>query len=200
MRGSKTRPPRPVKIVVAGGFGVGKTTMVAALSDIEPLSTEKAMTSLGQGIDNRGMVTTKTTTTVAMDFGKAALEGNLMLYVFGTPGQDRFGFMWDDLARGALGAVVLVDSRRLEDSFASIDYFEARQLPYIVAVNMFEGLGAVPVDQLRWALDLEDTTPLVTVDARERESVKGAVLSLLAHTLERPDGLVAATTAFGPVR
>jgi uncharacterized protein len=185
MRGSKTRPPRPVKIVVAGGFGVGKTTMVAALSDIEPLSTEKAMTSLGQGIDNRGMVTTKTTTTVAMDFGKAALEGNLMLYVFGTPGQDRFGFMWDDLARGALGAVVLVDSRRLEDSFASIDYFEARQLPYIVAVNMFEGLGAVPVDQLRWALDLEDTTPLVTVDARERESVKGAVLSLLAHTLER---------------
>jgi uncharacterized protein len=192
MRGSKTRPPRPVKIVVAGGFGVGKTTMVGALSDIEPLSTEKAMTSLGQGIDNRGMVTSKTTTTVAMDFGKAALDGNLMLYVFGTPGQDRFGFMWDDLARGALGAVVLVDSRRLEDSFASIDYFEARKLPYIVAVNMFEGLGAVPIDQLRWALDLEDTTPLVTVDARERESVKGAVLSLLAHTLERAQAAVGA--------
>jgi signal recognition particle receptor subunit beta len=185
----RTRPavvrPIPVKIVVAGGFGVGKTTFVGAISDIEPLTTEAAMTSFGEGVDDRGAVSTKTTTTVAMDFGRVAVDQSIVLYMFGTPGQDRFGFMWNDLIEGALGAVVLVDSRRIEDSFPALDYFENRALPFVVAVNRFDGHLFHSMDQVRDALSIAADVPVVSTDARGRQDVKDTVLSLLDVVLHR---------------
>ena len=177
--------PIPVKIVVAGGFGVGKTTFVGAISDIEPLTTEAAMTSFGEGVDDRGAVSTKTTTTVAMDFGRVAVDQSIVLYLFGTPGQDRFGFMWNDLIEGALGAVVLVDSRRIEDSFPALDYFEHRDLPFVVAVNRFDGHLFHSMDQVRDALSIAQDVPVVSTDARGRQDVKDTVLSLLDVVLHR---------------
>ncbi|MGB8860570.1 MAG: ATP/GTP-binding protein [Ilumatobacteraceae bacterium] len=177
--------PIPVKIVVAGGFGAGKTTFVGAISDIKPLTTEAAMTSFGDGIDDRGEVSTKTTTTVAMDFGRVAVDDAIVLYLFGTPGQDRFGFMWNDLIQGALGAVVLVDSRRIEDSFPALDYFESRSVPFVVAINRFGGQMFHTVDEVREALSIASHVPVLSTDARGRVAVKETVLALLDVVLQR---------------
>jgi len=150
------RPPIPVKIVIAGGFGVGKTTAVAAISDAPPLTTEAAMTSVAAEIDRTGRVQAKTTTTVALDFGTITIDEELKLYLFGTPGQDRFGFMWSDLIQGALGALVIIDTRRLDECYSAVDYFEKIDLPFVVAVNLFDGILAHDLADVRWALAIRD--------------------------------------------
>ncbi|AQA10315.1 ATP/GTP-binding protein [Streptomyces samsunensis] len=175
--------PVTLKILVAGGFGAGKTTLVGAVSEIRPLRTEELLTEAGRPVDDIAGVESKTTTTVAMDFGRITLREDLVLYLFGTPGQDRFWFLWDELATGALGAVVLADTRRLEDCFAAIDYFERRDISFTVAVNCFEGADRFPEDSVRDALDLDPGTPVVLCDARERESVKHVLISVVEHAM-----------------
>ncbi|HET6920870.1 MAG TPA: ATP/GTP-binding protein [Jiangellaceae bacterium] len=172
-----------VKIVIAGGFGVGKTTFVGAVSEIEPLRTEALMTELSAPVDDLTMLPDKTTTTVAMDFGRITLAEDLVLYLFGTPGQDRFWFMWDDITRGAIGAVVLVDSRRLADCFGAVDYVEQRGIPFVVALNAFDGIQLHEVDEVRQALQLEADVPFVVTDARDRESVKDVLVCLVEHAM-----------------
>ena len=182
-------PPTTVKIVVAGGFAVGKTTFIGSISDIEPLSTEAAMTEHSVGVDDAGGVSDrKSTTTVAMDFGRIALSGNLWLYLFGTPGQDRFLFMWDDLVRGAIGAVVLVDTDRLDHSFPAVDYFEARQIPFVVAVNCFDGVARHQLDDVRDALAVPEAVPMVYTDARSRAATKQTLVLLVQHAMRRLGG------------
>jgi signal recognition particle receptor subunit beta len=175
--------PIALKIIVAGGFGVGKTTTVAAISEIPPLTTEAEMTALSVGIDELDDDSEKQTTTVAMDFGRVSIDDNLRLYLFGTPGQTRFGFMWDDLTRGALGALVVVDSRRLDDCWPAVDYFERAGLPLVVAVNAFDGRMSHDVDEVRWALAVNDRVPVVAFDARDRGSVRDTLILLLDQAL-----------------
>lgn len=175
--------PLAVKILIAGGFGVGKTTMVGSVSEISPLRTEELLTERSVGIDDIDGVEGKNTTTVAMDFGRITVREGLILYLFGTPGQDRFWFMWDELARGSLGAVVLADTRRLADSFPAIDYFERRKLPFIVGVNCFDGSDQYTADEVKGALDLDDLVPVLLADVRRKESGKRLLIKLVEHVL-----------------
>jgi uncharacterized protein len=179
----RNRPFRAIKILLAGGFGVGKTTLVGAVSEIRPLRTEEPLTEGSFRTDSTAGVEGKTTTTVAMDFGRITLRSDLVLYLFGTPGQQRFWFMWDELAIGALGAVVLADTRRLADSFPAIDYFERRQIPFIVAVNCFDGARVYDPEDVRLALDLEPGLPIIQCDARSKDSAKEVLIALVEHVL-----------------
>jgi uncharacterized protein len=173
------------KIVVGGGFGAGKTTFVGSVSEIAPLTTEAVLTDASTSVDDLAATPDKSTTTVAMDFGRLSLDAELILYLFGTPGQHRFWFMWDDLVRGAIGAVVLVDTRRLADCFAAVDFFEDRGLPYVVGVNCFDGVLGHSVDDVREALAIDPAIPVIPCDARDRESTKTTLIALVEHAMRR---------------
>lgn len=183
--------PTSVKLLVAGGFGVGKTTFIGSVSEFEPLTTEEIITEASVGIDNLDGLADKTTTTVAFDFGRISLSSGLILYLFGTPGQDRFLFMWDELSTGTLGAVVLADTRRLEDCFSAVDFFESRSIRFIVAVNEFDGAFRYEPDEVRAALGLKPHVPVTLCDARQQRSATAVLVALIQH-------LLTATTASSP--
>jgi uncharacterized protein len=180
---SARRAAASTKIVISGGFGAGKTTFVGTVSEIMPLRTEALVTNASAGVDGLEATPSKTTTTVAMDFGRITLDEDLVLYLFGTPGQRRFWFMWDDLIRGAIGAIILVDVRRLQDSFAAVDFFEARRIPFLIAINEFEGAPRYSTHSVRKALALSDHIPLMSVDARDRHSARAALIEVTEYAL-----------------